>query len=101
MDGALSVAGFPKPAAECPPDLLETEPALPRMNLITPRKDLYPVIPDAITKDRLPLACILDMTSVSFQKYVLTLIHSPLSATHLPILDPWMPFYKVFNMFLE
>lgn len=69
MDGSLSVAGFPKPAAECPPDLLEKEPVLPRMNLITPRKDLYPMIPDAITKDRLPLACILDMTSVSFQQY--------------------------------
>jgi len=51
MDGSLTVAGFPKPAAECQADLLETEPAPPKMNIIVARKDLYPLVPEAIVKD--------------------------------------------------
>ncbi|CAK9014882.1 Uncharacterized protein SCF082_LOCUS12523, partial [Durusdinium trenchii] len=51
MDGSLTVPGFAKPAEECPADLLEKEPAPPRLNLLTPRQDLYPLIPDALMKD--------------------------------------------------
>ena len=51
MDGTLTVPGFAKPSEECPPDLLEKEPAAPRLNIIPQRTDLYPAIPDAIMKD--------------------------------------------------
>ena len=48
MDGSMTIPGLPKPALECPTDILEKEPAPPRLNLLTPRSDLYPIIPQNI-----------------------------------------------------
>ena len=50
FDGTLTVPGHPKPEAECPADLLEQPPAPPKLNVCVQREDLYPEIPDAVTK---------------------------------------------------
>ncbi|CAK9032566.1 unnamed protein product [Durusdinium trenchii] len=51
MDGSMTIPGLPKPALECPTDILEKEPAPPRLNLLTPRSDLYPIIPQNIMQE--------------------------------------------------
>ena len=51
MAGDLTIPGFQKALSECPEDLLEKEPELPALNLITPTKSLYPRIPDSLVKD--------------------------------------------------
>ena len=45
MEGTITIPGFPKPAVECPTDILEREPEPPRLNLLVPRSDFYPMVP--------------------------------------------------------
>lgn len=48
MDGSLAIPGCTKPSLDCPPDILEQAPPAPRLNLVTPRADLYPVVPQSL-----------------------------------------------------
>lgn len=50
LEGNLSIPGFVKPNPEVSADLLETQPAPPRLNLLTPSDDLYPIVPDKVTE---------------------------------------------------
>jgi hypothetical protein len=45
MEGNITIPGFPKPVLECPSAILEKEPEPPRLNLMIPRSDFYPMIP--------------------------------------------------------
>ena len=51
LNGDLQVPGFKKSAADCPEDLLEREPELPKLNILTPTKELYPKIPESVVAD--------------------------------------------------
>ena len=54
MAGSLQIPGHAPAQAECPSDLLEAEPALPKLNLMTARADLYPEIPGQVVRQWLP-----------------------------------------------
>lgn len=50
MAGTIQIPGHAAGPAECPQDLLEAEPPLPKLNLMFCRKDLYPEIPGTIVR---------------------------------------------------
>lgn len=54
MAGSIQIPGHAPAQAECPADLLEAEPALPKLNLMTARADLYPEIPGQLVRQWLP-----------------------------------------------
>ena len=47
MAGTVTIPGHPAAPAECPADLLEKEPDLPKLNIMVARSDLYPEVPGA------------------------------------------------------
>lgn len=50
MAGTIQIPGHPQTSAECPPDLLEAEPQLPKLNLMASRADLFPEIPTPLIR---------------------------------------------------
>lgn len=50
MSGTIQIPGHPQGSTECPPDLLEAEPQLPKLNLMVSRADLFPEIPAALIR---------------------------------------------------
>ena len=58
----ITIPGYSPGSDEIPADLLEKEPELPRLNLVTPTKDLYPKIPPSLVQDLAGHAVNSDMT---------------------------------------
>lgn len=50
MDGNITIPGHTVGAAECPSDLLEQEPELPKLYIMVSRKDLYPEVPGTVMR---------------------------------------------------
>ncbi|CAK9040562.1 unnamed protein product [Durusdinium trenchii] len=50
MAGKVQIPGHAVGSQECPPDLLESEPPLPKLNLMVSRSDLYPEVPPAVIR---------------------------------------------------
>ena len=51
MEGKIVIPGHPAKSADCPSDLLEQEPALPKLNIVTLGRELHPKLPEALVKD--------------------------------------------------
>lgn len=50
MAGTVTIPGHVAAPAECPADLLEKEPDLPKLNIMVARSDLYPEVPGAVVR---------------------------------------------------
>ena len=50
MDGSITIPGHPVGGQECPADLLEKEPELPKLNIMVARSDFYPEVPGATVR---------------------------------------------------
>lgn len=59
MDGKVVIPGHPSTGGECPPDLLEQEPAPPKLNVVTLCRDLHPKVPEDLVKENVMSMCFL------------------------------------------
>ena len=50
MAGSIVIPGHSLGSAECPADLLEKEPDLPKLNIMVARRDLYPEVPGSVIR---------------------------------------------------
>lgn len=50
MAGNIVIPGHSVGSAECPADLLEKEPDLPKLNIMVSRRDLYPEVPGPVIR---------------------------------------------------
>eukprot|EP00434_Breviolum_minutum_P024555 symbB.v1.2.021690.t1/scaffold1889.1/size97066/5 len=50
MAGNIIIPGHSVGSAECPADLLEKEPDLPKLNIMVSRRDLYPEVPGPVIR---------------------------------------------------
>ena len=58
MEGKVVIPGHPAPNSECPADLLEQEPAAPKLNVVTSGRGLYPKVPEDLVKERFNMICL-------------------------------------------